>query len=234
VVALAAALGSAGALVAVGAGPAGALGPTASLSGAEIVSAASTAMAGVSSVTVDGTVGSSAQNIVVAMAVNRGGDAQGTLSLNGSVIKVIRLGPTVYLSTNAQGLGEFGLTTTEEQAFKGRWVFGKSSAQPFAALAPLDQITTLVDSVVGTLHGSSWTKLGTTTVGGRPAVAVEVHGAAEGDETVDVAASGPPYVLKLTAAAKGEAGTIVFTHFDRPLVPKVPAKAVPISSVTGS
>lgn len=71
--------------------------------------------------------------------------------------------------------------------------------------------------------GSGVVKDGEVSVGGRKALKLREEGDTEGETTTAyVATEGTPYLLKIVTTGGDEPGTIVFSHYDRPVEAKAP------------
>ncbi|MEV7678235.1 hypothetical protein AB0O64_06720 [Streptomyces sp. NPDC088341] len=206
--------------------PSGKPDPFADLSGPEIVEKSFTAIRAASSLTLHADTKEDTGTVLTDMALNRKGDCAGTMSMNGEgTATVSKLGPTVYMKFDekmlrAQGKGQ---PKTETDAVVGmladRWVKTDAKApdaKDFVGFCDLDELLGEFE------NGDSFARKGPlSTVNGQRAITLtETDGTS--DYTMYVATEGEPYLLKIVVKGK-DAGTMLFTDFDKPVQAKVPA-----------
>ncbi|WP_329064565.1 hypothetical protein [Streptomyces sp. NBC_01429] len=202
--------------------------PYADLSGPEIAEKAGRATRAASSVTVNADTRDSDGHTVFEMAISKGGDCAGTLSLNEKGTATIsKVGAALYLKYDeaflrAQGEEDADSTKEETDAvvamLAGRWIKTDPKdpdAEDFTSFCDLDEL-------LGDLSDDTAARKGKTgEVDGRPSIALTE---ADGKDTytLHVATEGKPYLLKLTGTGS-EPFTMTFKDFGKPVPAKVPA-----------
>lgn len=156
------------------------------------------------------------------LRLDRSGGGTGVVSENGLSFRLIALGRELYILGSSAFWTHFG-GAGAAKLFENKWLKVPDSGQ-FATLGDLTNIPYLFRQLL-TSHGKL-AKAGRATVRGQEAVAVRDTSAGA---TLYVAASGPPYPLKIVKHGAG-GGHASFSDFNRPVSLKAPAHAVSLPS----
>jgi hypothetical protein len=191
-------------------GAAGPSGPTTAQITAAIQKATSVHISG--SVTLKGT----AESLNLAML--RTGDMSGTVTSGTEPpITLILTGKTAYVLLTAAVLKSVVGPSVSCNGVCGKYLAVTGSQA--SSLTSDISLTSLLKQFTSNLGGQ--TRAGTTTVNGQAAIVLKDPDGS----TLDVAANGPPYPLKLIATSGGTSGTLVFSQWN-----SVPAPAAPAAS----
>jgi hypothetical protein len=221
---VAAALSLTGAAVAVG--PAGAS-STGSESASTIVAQATAAMAGLMSLTVKGSGLDGKATLNLDIITSTDGDAQGSLTEQGSTIDLIEVGSTGYLRGNQKFFTTSGVPKSEAATLAGKWLDGPSTSQPFSSFTAFLDLSKFVASFNDAFAGSVFTKSGTAKVDGKRVVVVTGYDAKNKDGgRLYIQATGSPYILKEVSTGKNNTGTVVFSGLNQTVTTTAPAGAV--------
>ena len=175
---------------------------------AQILAAAESAAGRAVSVHVKGSILSEGTPISLQMELLPGKGGSGELELGGDHVDLVTLDRLVYVKADERFYrGVAGAAAA--RALGDRWLRARASVGPFAPLARLASAGQLIDGTLAN-HGAL-TNAGTTTLDGRPVVAVRdpAH-----DATLYVAATGPPYPLEIRVGGAGHS-EIVFDRWNK-------------------
>jgi hypothetical protein len=208
-------------LVGCGSSSGGSSNGVASKSPDQIVSEATNAVAGVSTVHVAGTVLSGGQHVTLDLSLVNGKGGKGSMSQNGLGFQIVAVGQEVYINGSSGFWRTFG-GAAAAQLLSGKWLKAPASGQ-LSSLATLTNVEKLFDQLLSS-HGKL-SKGKTTTVRGQPAVTVTdtTNGG-----TLYVATIGKPYPLQIVKSGS-DGGHLVFDRFNQPVSLTPPAHAVDIS-----
>src|SRR6202020_616978 len=192
-------------------------------SASEIVTAASAATGAAKSFTFGGTTQQSGTTTNLKVSVSSSGMGQGTITISGQPVKLIKIGNTVYFSST-KAFWNKAAGTGAGSLFGTRWVAVPSTDSDFAG------INTLLDEsqVAGQFSDTSnttFTKGKTSTINGQAVIAV--NGKDSGDSTggtVYVATTGKPYIIRVT----GGGSSLTFSNYNQPVNPSVPPNSINI------
>ncbi|MFJ3925475.1 hypothetical protein [Streptomyces sp. NPDC090022] len=203
-------------------------GPFAGQSGSEIADRSTAALKGATSLTISGTVRDKGKPIQMDMAVSKGGDCRGTMTLPGEgAFELIRTGELVFIKGDETFYRTQVKDLPKDQAdevlrqLAGKWVKSRATAQDskdLSELCDLDQLLTMFEKSKGTVKG------GTADVGGKEAVKLTTM-TQDGIETLYVATQGEPYLLKAVLTGKDPAD-VTFSKFNEPVQATPPAGEV--------
>jgi hypothetical protein len=195
----------------------------ASKSPAEIVSAAQSAVAGVNSVHVSGSVTSSGSPISLDLNLVNGKGGRGSMSVNGLSFQIVALTQEIYINAPSSFWKHFG-GNAAAQLLSGKWLKAPANGQfaSFASLTNLNQLFSKLLSSHGTLSNG-----GTTTVNGQKVVAVK--DSSQGG-TLYVAATGKPYPVRVIKSGS-DGGRVDFDKFNQSVSLSPPANAIDISQL---
>jgi hypothetical protein len=178
----------------------------------QLVSQMRTAVRDASSVHLDGQVTSGGRPLGLDLGVRRTGGLAGTITRSGVPLRLIGTGTRVYVQATPGFLHELRASAAVCAVMCGKYVqMNGSQARSLNHSLSMGSLTGAL-----TRATPKFTKAGTATVGGQPAVVLR---AADG-ATLDVAARGKPYPLRVVASRTGE--TIRFSQWDKVPVPSAP------------
>ena len=184
---------------------------------AELLHASAAALRGTSTAHVTGVIGAPTP-VRVDLSVTASADAQGTLSVGGVEVDVVRTGDRTFLRSRPFVENLFGGTIA---SFVGdRWlVVGPAALGPTGIEAALDRATSL-DGLAALVSSTADMAQGGVerTRDGRQVIEVVT-----GPTVVDVAAEGLPYPLRVTA---GEGTELMLGRFGEPVVVTAPSEGV--------
>jgi hypothetical protein len=189
-----------------------------------IVSTATSAIDGVSSVHVSGSVVSGGTPISLDLSLVSGKGARGSMSENGLGFQLIGVGQYVYINGSPAFWSHFG-GAAAAQLFQGKWLKAPATTGNFASLSSLTNLHQLLRGLLSS-HGTL-SKGATTTVNGQKVVPVK--DTSQGG-TLYVATTGKPYPLEIlkTGAAGGH---ITFDRFNQSVSLTAPAHSIDISQL---
>jgi hypothetical protein len=193
----------------------------------EIVAAAKAAADTASSVHVSGSLVSGGVPLALDLSLVAGKGGQGRISENGLSFEVIQLEGTAYISGSPSFYTHFA-GPAAAQLLQGKWLKASATTGSLATLAPLTELSRLIDSAVATR--GALTKGGTTTIEGQPAIAV-TETAQKG--TLYVATTGKPYPIEITKSGSG-GGRITFSKWNQPVALSAPKNSVDLSELQAS
>jgi hypothetical protein len=189
----------------------------------QIVSSVKSAVAGVNSVHVSGSVTSSGVPITLNLNLVSGKGGQGTMSQNGLSFQIVALGQDVYINASP-AFWEHYAGKTAAQLLNGKWLKAPASGQ-FSSLASLTNLQVFFNKLLAN-HGTL-AKGGTSTVDGQKVVAV--NDTTNGG-TLYVATSGKPYPIEIVKTGS-QGGQISFDRFNQSFTITAPANAIDISNL---
>jgi hypothetical protein len=169
-----------------------------------------------------GTASGTALSLDLHLVAGKGG--AGRLSTNGLSFQMVRIGPKAYFKGDATFWRRFG-GGVAAALLEGRWLQASASSGNFSVFTPLTDITKLFHAMLGS-HGKLQ-KGATTTVNGRPAIAILDT---EQGATLYVATSGKPYPLEVKGKSKG---SFRFDEWDKPADLKTPPNPIDFAKLTG-
>ncbi|GAB2941672.1 hypothetical protein [Streptomyces sundarbansensis] len=202
-------------------------GPFAGQSGPEVVNKAFDQTNGVKSLRIGVDMTTPEGRIKADFASSLGGDCTGTMSMGGEgVMDVVKTGDTVYtrfdealLREQAEGEPEEDVDAAVE-LLAGRWTESKASDPDTEDSIEFCDLKGLLEEFEASDNAAQ--KEGPTKVAGKPALRLTEK---EGKETytIDVAAEGDPYILRITSRGGEEPMTMNLSDFDAPVVAEKPA-----------
>ena len=189
-----------------------------------VVTAASSAFAGVRFVHVAGTVTSGGTPITLDLNLASGRGGRGQMSASGLSFQIVVVNGTVYINGSDNFWRHFG-GNFAVQVFRGKWLRAPETGQ-FAAFAKLTNLSALLSQTLAQ-HGTL-SKGQTTNVDGRQVVAL--NDTTNGG-TLYVATTGKPYPIELIKSG-ANAGQLTFDRFDQPVSLSAPPNSIDASSLT--
>jgi hypothetical protein len=191
----------------------------------EIVAATKAAAEKATSVHVAGSLVSGGVPLTLDLSLQAGKGGQGRISQNGLSFEVIQLNGTAYISGSPAFYSHFA-GPAAAQLLQGKWLKASATTGSLASLAPLTELSKLVDSALAT-HGGSLSKGAKSTVAGVPVIAI-TEAAQKG--TLYVATTGQPYPVQIAKSGSG-GGSITFDKWNQPVTLAAPKNAVDISEL---
>jgi hypothetical protein len=198
-------------------------------SASQIVTAASAATGAAKSFTFGGTTQQSGTTTNLKVSVSSSGKGQGTITISGQPVKLIKIGNTVYFSST-KAFWNKAAGTGAGSLFGTRWVAVPSTDSDFAGINTLLDESQVASQFSDTSN-TTFTKGKTSTINGQAVIAV--NGKDSGDSTggtVYVATTGKPYIVRVT----GGGSSLTFSNYNQPVNPSVPPNSINISTLGGS
>jgi hypothetical protein len=171
------------------------------------------AVGSATSMHMSGQVSGSGHPVGLDLGVLRAGELTGTITQNGVKQQLIGAEGKVYIKATPAFLRELKASAAVCAVMCGKYV--QMSGPQAGALAVSLSMASLTRSLTSGLP--HFNQAGTTTVNGQPAIVL--HGA--DGSTLDVAATGKPYPLRVVAPA-GRPGVVVFSEWDQVAAPAAP------------
>ncbi|NED01413.1 hypothetical protein G3I55_07060 [Streptomyces sp. SID6648] len=202
-------------------------GPFAGQSGPEVVNKALDKTNGVKSLRIGLDMTTPDGRIQADFASSLGGDCTGTMSMGGEGrMDVVKTGDTVYTKFDEALLREQAEGEPKEdvdaavELLAGRWTESKASDPDTKDSIEFCDLKGLLKEFEASDNAAK--KKGPTKVAGTPALRLTEK---EGKETytIDVAAEGAPYILRVTSRGGEEPMTMNLSDFDVPVVAEKPA-----------
>ncbi|WP_455357336.1 hypothetical protein [Streptomyces sp. SYSU K217416] len=165
----------------------------------------------------------------VDLALNKKGDCEGTVGIDGATAEIVKSGKATYLKGDsafwkeaaAQDDGSDGAAGDMlAELLKGRWLKVPAGAEGTGDLAEVCDLDSLLknmdaDDTDGVTKGKA------AEVDGKPAITL-TEKEDGGTTTVYVATEDEPYILKVTKAGGDEPGEMTLTDYNKPVKPKAP------------
>jgi hypothetical protein len=195
----------------------------ASKSGAAILADARQAALAAESVRIVGGVHNAGHRIRLDLSLTQKSGG-GTVSLDGSTARVVRVGQTTYIRGDAAFYRHYGAAAAAVPKLGGKWVKVPSTTQNFAQLVSLTDLYAFLTQSLTTK--GKVTKGAVQTVHGQKAIELKsAHGA-----SLFVATSGKPYPLEFTSHV-APAGTVTLTDWGSAKAPAAPPHALDIGAL---
>jgi hypothetical protein len=147
----------------------------------------------------------------------------GTVTVNGLTFDMIRIGTKAYFKGGPAFWSHFGGTGLGTQ-LNGRWIEASATTGDLAAFTPLTDLKELFTSVFGT-HGPLEKAINQLRINGVPAIVLIDSGS---NNTLFVAADGPPYPLKL---AEKDGHAVTFDRWNQSVSLEAPKNAVELDKL---
>jgi hypothetical protein len=194
----------------------------ASRSPAAIVTAARTAVDGVSSVHVAGAFVEGGESLALNLHLVAGRGGRGTVSENGASFSLVVVGKVLYFNASTAFWKRFG-NAASAALFAGKWLRTPTTGQ-YASVSAFTNIHALFAQLLS--PKGKLTKGSTTTLHGQPAVGVT--NPADGG-ILYVATTGKPYPLEVVNKTKN--GELVINGIDQPVSLAPPKTSIDISKL---
>jgi hypothetical protein len=191
----------------------------------DILAATKVASDAARSVHVSGSIVSAGSPITLDMNLLAGKGGRGQLSESGLSFELIQVGKTVYIKGSPAFYKHIG-GSAAAQLLQGKWLKAPASNSDFASLSQLTDLRQLVDQTLSN-HGSSLTKLGTSTIDGQKVVGITDK--SKGG-TLYIAATGQPYPIQIAKSGSG-GGKITFDRWNSSVTLAAPANAIDVAQL---
>jgi len=191
----------------------GCAGTGADRSAASLISAMKVAVRDATSMHMAGQLPNGGRPVALDMGVLRSGALTGTITEGGVPLQLIGTSGQVYVKATPAFLRELRASAAVCTIMCGKYV--QLSGTQRSELTGSLGMASLIHSLISALP--RFTRAGTTTVLGQPAIVL--HGA--DGSTLDVAARGKPYPLRLIAP-RGREESVLFSHWDSVATPAAP------------
>lgn len=193
----------------------------------QIVAAANSAITGLKSVHVVGSIVSSGQPIGLNLDLVSGMGGRGNMTIDGLSVQLIDVGKFVYINGSKAFWLRFG-NAAAAALLQGKWLKASTTSGSFASLAALLDLRHLLSAMLAG-HGTL-AKGPTTTVEGQKVVGITdtSHGG-----TLYVATVGKPYPVELLKTGTG-GGHVLFGRFNESVALVAPKTAVDLSALGSS
>ena len=188
-----------------------------------IVSAATSAVAGVSSVHVSGSITSGGVPITLDLNLVSGKGGQGSMAENGLSFQIVTLGQEVYINASPAFWRHYA-GNAAAQLLEGKWLKGPATGQ-FASLASLTNLQEFFNKLLS--NHETLEKGATSTVNGQKVVAV--NDTTNGG-TLYVATAGKPYPVEIVKSGS-PAAQIDFDRFNQSVSLTAPPNAIDVSQL---
>jgi hypothetical protein len=186
----------------------------------QIVADAGKAAKAASSVRMTGSIPGPKGSLSVDLQVAKPSSATGTINLEGTKVRIVRIGSTVYVNGDRAFWTKL-LGPGAAKRFAGHWLKTSASQPNFAGFARLTDINQFFKGAVQS-HGAL-EKKGTTTYKGQQVIAIVDAG---NGGTFYVAAKGQPYPVAILAGSGSSKGAIQFTDWNAKVSAVAPTGAV--------
>jgi hypothetical protein len=184
------------------------------------------------SVEVVGNVITASQTIGLNVRASNADQGEGTLTINGAAVQIVRVGSTVYFSADAafwtQNAG------ASAASYANQWVSTPASGADGKSFSEFLGTTALFGQIFSgnEVSQSTFTEGKNTSVAGVPVVSITAtnkKGGASG--IVDVSRTGTPYIIELTKTSKTGSSRLVFSAYNKPVHVKAPRHSVTIKQL---
>lgn len=189
----------------------------------EIADTAREAMAGLTSVRVDGSITSDGQEIALDLAVSTDGECAGTVSIGGASAELLGTDGTAWFKPS----DEFWTAQAGEQAqtiidlVAGRWVVMPADDDSFGEFCNLNS---LLEELVDNDDEGTYEKGDVSEIDGTEAIAITNTDQEDGPSVGHVQVDGDHYLLKVERTEGDDQGAITFSDFDAEVPVEVPAE----------
>ena len=189
----------------------------ASKSPTQIVQAAVATMKSAKSVHISGSIAKTGKTVGIDATIFSNGDIDGTVTENGAVVGVVKIGSTDYIRTTAAFYKAQGAPAPIAALMNGKWIELPDSSAGFGKQFTLSSLANSVQNGHGKVSAGT-----TSTVNGQPVVSVvDSKGG-----TLYVATTGPAYPLRVAnSSPKAGIGVVNLTDWNQGKLPTPPPGA---------
>lgn len=186
----------------------------------QIAADAQDAARSASAVHVHGTIVLRGVPLTLDLRLVRNVGAVGEMGLKGGTVKLVRVGPTVYMNGDGAFWTAYGGPRVAG-VYSNRWLKVPTSSQQIAPFVQLTDLDKLFGGTIGS-HGRI-EKGGATTYAGHEVIALGETGNAGG--TLYVAATGKPYPVAVVSPGGGKEGSVAFDDWNKSVSISAPKDA---------
>jgi hypothetical protein len=195
-------------------------------SGKQIADASKTAMKGLDSVKVVGTVATGGNEVSIDIQTNDKGDCTGSIGTGGGKAQLLGTGGSVWFKPDEAFWRASASDTADRiiQVVGDKWVVVPASEDGFDEFCDIDK---LFDQLLESDKDSDakYTKGKTSSVDGKDAVAVKSTSKSDGTSTGYVRVDDPHYLVKIEKTKGTDTGKVTFSEFDSKVEVEAPADA---------
>jgi hypothetical protein len=189
----------------------------ASESAAQILNSAINAINSATSAHISGSITKSNQPVQLDITDFSNGDIDGTLTVGGAGLGIIKIGPTDYLKATAAFYESQGASASVAAKLGGLWIQFPDTQEGFGSSLSLEALANSFKKNPGKLS-----KGATSTVNGQSAIAI----VSSKGGTLYVATTGPAYPLQITDSSQANGvGTVTLSDWNQGSIPTAPAGA---------
>ncbi len=188
-----------------------------------IINDAIAAASGATTVHIVGSVSNAGKPLKLDLDLATGKGGAGTVTANGLAFQIVRIGAKAYFKGGAAFWSHFGASGLGT-LLNGRWIEASATTGDLASFTPLTDVKQLFTSVLGS-HGPLEKATNQLMINGQAAIAIIDSGS---NDTIFVAANGPPYPLKL---AQKDGGSVTFDRWNQPVSLQAPKNAVELDKL---
>jgi hypothetical protein len=176
------------------------------------------------SVTIVGDITQGSQSTAINGIFYSDGNFDGTVTIGGQLVKLIKIGGTDYINGPAPFWQSNSASASLATRLANRWISLPDSQGGIANSLSIDAMATSISQNQGTL------KAGTTgTIDGQAAYSIT---SSKGG-TLWVDSTGTAYPIELIGASGGNSGNLTFSAWNASSTPSAPTGAVPASDING-
>lgn len=190
-----------------------------------------TAEQNLGSVRIDGKVTQGKSQILLDVLVNGDGEGGGVFIEQGNLIKVERVGTLLYLNAPKKFWASHAAAAQTHQ-YGGKWLALNAADKRFVSFDQfLDPTTLVVAAFQG--HTTPLTMGKPTQFAGHKVIVVKTSSTANGKKTTEtmyIGRASPHYVYKIVDDTPDEVGTIVFSHYGKPVSLTVPPEPINLTN----
>lgn len=179
------------------------------------------------SVHVSGSGVSSGEQFSLDVVATNGKGGGGTVGLKGGSFQMVVSGTTVYLKASSADWTKLSGSSAAGQALGGKWLSTTTDNPDYGQLASFVDLNTLVTQMAK--PSGTVVKQPLTTVDGIKVI--PLHDTGDQGGTLDVAATGSPLIVELSAGGGGDQGSVKFDQYGKAQVPPTPSGAVSLDSL---
>jgi len=194
-------------------------------SGKKIADASKSAMKGLDSVKVAGTIKTDGQEMTIDLQTNDKGDCTGSIGIGDGSAELLGVGGDVWFKPDeAFWRTSAGDSADQILAVVGdKWVVVPSSGDGFDQFCDIDE---LLDQMLSSEddEDSKYTKGKTVEVDGDDAIAVDNTSEDDGTSTGYVLVDAPHYLVKIDKTEGEDTGSVAFSEFDEKFDVEAPAE----------
>jgi hypothetical protein len=179
------------------------------------------------SVHITGSITQGKSVIKLNLTLNGDGEGGGQFVQDGSSIRIDRLGPSLYFNAPTKFWATHA-TPAQTKEYGGKWIEFSALDTRFQSF---DQFLDSADLVAAAFQGHTTplTVSRPTTYDHHKVVVVKEVTKAKGKTTtsiMDIAATGSPVVYRIIDDTPSEVGTLLFTHYGKPVAFTIPPEAI--------